>query len=571
MGYIDWTLLASDGASVEDFVATLLRRKFPNALQVNPSQGDKGIDVYMETKDGLVVWQVKKFTTPLVPSQWRQVEKSWRRFWNEKVSAGVPIASYTLVTPWTPTEERRSEFAVLTASASFPTQWDGDSFIVGLADEFPETLARFRAGSNALEQFVTQKSLLASSPVESGDSVTMMRAVSMRQANLNDLAELVSDNYHIDTGTITLADGAVPVFASASDAAVMHRYTSLGNNRFSYEAVVPRTSQSLDLEPLTLSVSFNVTPESPESKSVSEWSEWGIPFTDVPASVRQTGGPLQDDAEVESLLSFVAASTPRIFPEVRFQGLNAAGINGALLELTPTQVTKGITTNWVRVLAQSPSGLLGLEIRLGAESVNVTMRADKVRGMDPNGVLSELAQMDKIAALDSMALSIDGVGDVAKGGRFEVPEAMRFMGRVAECLSRLQASSNDTFVMPDGGVTMGQLRELEALADLYDGNARTDTWSSLSFVATSDNTDLVQLVESGHMMVEIVTPHLTLGDCEYVIHRPMVRSRKAMQFEQMPEGGFVEGETYRVIPLEDNTIVTAAVVDWTRGDPSLQQ
>ena len=86
-------------------------------------------------------------------------------------------------------------------------------------------------------------------------------------------------------------------------------------------------------------------------------------------------------------------------------------------------------------------------------------------------------------------------------------------------------------------------------------------------MARADNSELEQLVESDYMMVEVNTPIVTLGDYQYVIHRPMVRSRKTLQFEHVPGGGFIDGETYRVIPRHDNSLVTAAVTDWTRGDP----
>ena len=568
MGYIDWTLLASHGGeSVEHFVATLLRRKYSDALQVNPSQGDKGIDVYRETDGGLVVWQVKKFTTPLVPSQWRQVEKSWRRFWRAKVEAGEKIASYTLVTPWTPTEERRLKFAELTTAATFSTQWDGDSFIAGLTDEFPDTLARFKNGPNALEQFITQKSLLAASPVEKGESVSMMEAISLRQASLSDLSELVSDNYHIDTGTITVADAEVPLFPPMTDMAVMSRYTYLGKNRFSYESAVPRTAQSLELEPIRIQWEFNIEPDTPESQAVADWREWGIPFTDIPANSTQTGGPFGDHANDEVLLSYVQTVPLKPSPNMQFKIFGKEGGEKKSIPLRTTEVNQGVTTGWLRVLAESPHGVLGLEIRLDSKSPQITFRLDKVRGKTPEGVLSEIAIFETLAESNEIVLAIDGAGDVVRGTGYKISEAMTFMGRVADGLRRLQPSANDTFVMPDDGVTLSQIRELEALADLYEGNALTETWSGLSFIARADNSELEQLVESDYMMVEVITPTMTLGDYQYVIDRPMARLRKPLRFEHVPEGGFIEGETYRIIPRHDNSLVTAAVSDWTRGDP----
>jgi hypothetical protein len=96
---IDWAYVGSiGGEGIEDFVATCLRQRFPDARQTRPASGDQGIDVVRETPDGIVVWQVKRFTAPLTPQQKQNVQRSWNRFWVTKVEPGVPIAAYYLAT-----------------------------------------------------------------------------------------------------------------------------------------------------------------------------------------------------------------------------------------------------------------------------------------------------------------------------------------------------------------------------------------------------------------------------------------------------------------------------------------
>lgn len=84
----DWPLIQQrSGDSIESLVATLLRREYPDARQVNPSQGDGGIDILRPADDGLEIWQGKQL-----------------------------IARYHLVTPWTPTEERIAQFEELSCA-----------------------------------------------------------------------------------------------------------------------------------------------------------------------------------------------------------------------------------------------------------------------------------------------------------------------------------------------------------------------------------------------------------------------------------------------------------------------
>src|SRR5699024_5457525 len=204
MSTYDWPLIQKQaGERIESLIATLLRRKYDNARQVNPSQGDAGIDILRPTDDGLIIWQVKGFTTALSQSQFNQIRKSWQRFMDVHVHSGKSVvAKYHLVTPWTPTEERLEEFDQLTQGASFPAQWDGEAFIARLADDFPETMDRFISGEKGLETFIYQKAILASAPVEHGSTMSMVEAVASRFEALDALIGKVSDNYRIEFGTL---------------------------------------------------------------------------------------------------------------------------------------------------------------------------------------------------------------------------------------------------------------------------------------------------------------------------------------------------------------------------------
>lgn len=107
----------------------------------------------------------------MTASLFRQVKLSWERFFDAHVTAGARQAAlYHLVTPWTPTEERIAQFEELTKDAPFPCQWDADAYVAVLEDEFPQTMRRFIYGDTLFDAFVTQKALLAASPIERGEA-----------------------------------------------------------------------------------------------------------------------------------------------------------------------------------------------------------------------------------------------------------------------------------------------------------------------------------------------------------------------------------------------------------------
>ena len=290
----DWPMIQQrSGASIESLVATLLRLEFENARQINPSQGDGGIDIIRPTPDGEEVWQVKGFSTALTNSQFRQVESSWYRFVEKNVIPGERrFIRYHLVTPWTPTEERIERFSQLTANAPFPCQWDGEAFLAGLADRHQATMHRFSFGEGALEQFISQKAMLASSPIEHADSRTMMEAIEDRQEAIDDLRETLSDNYFIERGTRSAASGEPFPLPAKGDPAVFHRMTRLEGSRWKYESLVPRSPDAAQDEPIRLLGEFSAEPGSPEQEAFQAWSDWGIPLKNVPARTETMVDPL---------------------------------------------------------------------------------------------------------------------------------------------------------------------------------------------------------------------------------------------------------------------------------------
>lgn len=585
MPSIDWTLLASHGGeSIESFIAVLLRRKYSDAIQTNPSQGDQGIDVYRQTDAGLVVWQIKKFTSPLTTGQWNQVKGSWGRFWDAKVAptdseghalSGEQIAAYYLVTPWVPTSQRHADFATLTAAATFPTQWDSDAFLVGLTDEFPDSLARFMQGPALFDHMVNERALLASSPVERTGDLTMLDAIESRQQAITELRDLVSENYYIDSGTLTVQDGQMPL-PRPGDAGLAFRYTSLGNNRFSYQAVVPRNDQAGEIEPITMQIEFRVTPGTDEAQQLTDWREWGVPFHDLRANVTEMGGPFGNQRHEESLLSVSLPPSNVGRPNLRLHVLGEDGLSRGSILMTPVEVTRGIDTDWIRIVTQSPSGVFRLDMRQSTEPERSGANFDEghFENGDPAQVASEIALMESAGLTDTLAVTL---GDdptnttyFAKIGGSEVSESLVNIGRVAKALASLQRSANTYFEMPDESTTLWQVGELEGYASIYEGNARRDTWTELPFEAIDDGDEIMERMAQGQVLVAATSPVVRLGNHWYQIDRPMVRSRRSAKFaDHDPSTPLVVGNTYRLVPDGDDEVVTAAVTDWIPGDPPL--
>lgn len=73
---IQWKSVAENPARFERVMKMLIRRLYPTAQGMDGSGGDGGVDVWLQTDAGPVIFEVKSFAWRLTPPQRRQIEKS---------------------------------------------------------------------------------------------------------------------------------------------------------------------------------------------------------------------------------------------------------------------------------------------------------------------------------------------------------------------------------------------------------------------------------------------------------------------------------------------------------------
>ncbi|WP_223628651.1 hypothetical protein [Microbacterium sp. EST19A] len=579
----DWPLISHrSGESIESLVATLLRLEYADARQVNPSQGDGGIDIVRETTGGVIVWQVKGFTTALSSGQFRQVKNSWLRFNEEHVGAEQPaVLEYHLVTPWTPTEERLRDFRDLTGGADFACTWDGDAYLSGLGDRHQATMHRFTYGDGALEQFVNQKAMIASSPVERADSISMLSAIETRQDALNELRDQLDDNYRIEHGTLTVSGDGPPMPPGLSDPAIFHRMEYLGDGRWKYQSVVPRSADSTTVDPVSWDVTFLEEPGSEGALAIQEWAEWGTPFSNVRGQARMVGGPLPDPSdnndERESRLSFaqVKRADP---PPLYLRCLTASGDTRFRLRLTPRIRTTGATTGWMRLVTETPEAIIRFEIRIkGDEGMQVNAEIGQLHGKDPESVLAESRVLLQMAEDDVISVEINQTAPLFKANGTVLPSALEgTVVPIAEALSSLQRRTSAALTMPDmSSITDSQFGLLLRYASIYGGEAHVWRWREVSIYAPGDASEIPafieqigELVGGEFMPVYVEEPVFQLGDDSYKIDHPLVTMRHSVRlFEGQNLDAVQPGERIRLVPGADEKVTTAMVADWTPDTP----
>lgn len=569
---IDWAYLgAIGGEGLEDFAATCLRQLYQDARQTRPASGDGGIDVYRETPAGLVVWQIKKFTTPVTPDQAKQIKRSWRRFLESQVETGRQIASYSLATPWTPTDGKLSWFHdELCANATFDVAWEGAAFFNMLASQFPGTFDRFFKGPDMLESMTLAKATLAGSPVEIADSRTMLDAINAREDSLRAIKDLISDNYQIDTSTLRLPPGEAPALGNMR----RHingpsRWSRIDDTRWQVETVVPTNEQSAEVEPITINIRFLVEPGTREAEALAEWNRWGVPFQDIPAESQIIGGPFDEAGPSTGMLSFgslePAPDLPRLV--LRLQTDNSSSSPSPdEVHFVVREASVGRAGGGLRVVASTRSGALTLEARVRSEIADPSfgLRLAVESGQNPAAVARDLDRIEAVASHGAFECVIEDGPVVAAGSDLVSPPLAKAIAELAHDLARLQPHTTNTLLMPDVWVTTDrQAEELHRLATIYDEGAITETWDRMSLVIEDPAFLQDGQVFSGvGAMASMSEPTFTLGHTDYVITRQLVVSILTPTLARWVDRKAIKpGAEVEIVPATDNRIVHAAYAE----------
>lgn len=577
MGAYNWAAALGDrgGEELEDLIATLLIRRHPDARQVNPSQGDGGRDVVRATDNGLEVWQIKKFAAALTASQWAQVKGSWHRFNKWLEEHGNPkVWLFHLVTPWTPTDERQDDFENLTADAPFKAVWDGEAYVNALVDDAPTTWDRFLHGSGNLERFITSKALLAASPVEQADSVSMLDAIETRQTAIDALRDTVSDHYRIDHAVRTVRNGSPPA-PNPDDVAVYQTMTYLGNDRWAVDSIVPRSPSAGTADPIRLHFEFLDAPGTAEHQAVQDWLNWGIPFENVRARTKRTGGPMGDQFSEESTLSFVEVDRES-HPDLLFTATAVDGSTRLEKRLQTVTATRGAVTDGLRITAKTRFDVVRMEFRAGnGAPADVRFSTGSLDGLRPADALRELDEILTVEESDVVSIEVESGELLLRGGGMTASDVLRdFHRAIAEGLVVLQEHATERFVMPDvTEVTVGELDVFKDYVAIYSGKPRVRTWISRGFGIPADASpeqldrarrDIAELIERQAVPRDVERPRFALGNRAYNIQRPLVTTPHSVVFPELGEVLSLEpGDEWRLLPGDDNRITTVPLADWT--------
>lgn len=338
MSVIAWSTLP--GETIEKLIGIYICKKFTGATAVRPSQGDKGIDVRIDYRDGsLSVFQIKKFAQSLSSSHKRQIKSSWDALIQYIEDERKVLREWHLVMPLNPTNENITWLDELTADAECKVIWDGLTKVESWAAEMPEVAEYylFDGKSQALENLERMASIVRGQSEENTDAITR---------SLKDICEFldrIDPNYSYSLHVFSRHDtsGLDVNELCGIPGVVMSQEEFLPDGTRIRIDMLSKYPMATIIEPLTFNVALLADNEIQQNQ-IERFIELGTPLEGIPAQLKGMNR-IVPFVEMEHDLTGELYVFPSDQPDSSLDICLSTGANGiVLLQKTFTRGVSGM-------------------------------------------------------------------------------------------------------------------------------------------------------------------------------------------------------------------------------------
>ncbi|MFI7642271.1 hypothetical protein [Nonomuraea sp. NPDC049400] len=482
------------GEKVEEFVAALLLLKHPHGNRITPSRGDRGVDVRVHHPDGYDIYQVKRYSRALTAKQAASVEASWKTFAAETLPV-LPVRSWTLVTPWEPTNERLAWLEQLTSGSGIRIGWMGGITLDGMAAENPALVDYYFGDGGQRLQRLMADALRGGRDLPHGAAAEdLLQSVITRQRSLAAALNEVDPfyRYELQVRPGRVADQPWDGDLHTAAAVAWVDYRQLDEESYLVMRLLPRCAESLRLRPITASVELEVPVGSPEHQAVEDWLRYGAPFQDVPGTVTGiTGPPGLLRAGGPGRFTFLAATESESErPDLEVRLLTGDDTVAHTLDLIDVRLSHGVDGPGVWLSGTDRAGVLAFRFLLnGPDRDRVRMTMTSLAGKTPADVLPAVRMVAGLAAAAGLVLAVRGGRPLTPIWQPEEAEVRtsplvgmaRWTVTFLEALLAVQAHTLQRVTIPDlDDITPGQIAEIIRLGRLLRGEEIYTTWNQVT-------------------------------------------------------------------------------------------
>ncbi|MDP8017644.1 restriction endonuclease [Prescottella equi] len=489
MSLIEWSRLP--GEAIEDAVAMLLCSENFEATQVQPGQGDGGIDVFVPQAADLSIreiYQVKRYSSRLTSSEKRKIKRSLDRVVETAKKGGWTISAWRLVLPLKPTPNDLAWLDSLGKDHPFPCRWVGLNRLETLAAMYPQVIDYYlRDGKERLQAQTDRLAAIIAGRSErrAGEELQPIDVM----GDLRGIYEAINEcDPHYRYEISMTAEPPSPELGPAPTPGLVAVASRGFGGMYINISIIARSMAAIEKRPITgkLSVAFSDGDENRES--FEKFVNFGTPVSIPPGRAKVNldlpgglGGDLSDPAVVFGPAE-ETGDDDTAERELVIAALSPSGETLAEVEVQLVEVTVGQAGGRRTVWRDGP-GFITLEI-LAKEypdltvNISINVNASKKKPTDIVSSLKFLANMHKPNTLAiSQAFGPRNYSTRAVSGQERDADFAR-MAKIAAALATIQNYSSTRILFPES-FTGDQARNIIRAAQILSGKPTSASWNQI--------------------------------------------------------------------------------------------
>ncbi|RFS44406.1 hypothetical protein D0Q02_22205 [Micromonospora craniellae] len=453
------------------------------------------MDIQVWNPDGYDFYQVKRYPRPLTARQATKIQESWETFVRETVPL-LPVRSWTLVTPWNPSNPRLDWLRELTAGQGFPTHWMGGRTLDAMAADRPSLVDYFFGDGGERLQRLMASALQGGRDIAPGVvGEDLLDAILARHRGLADALNDVDPfyRYELDIRTGGLGDLPWDIDIRPGSPVAMVQYRQLDAERYQVMRILPRHPGVMHLRPITGTLRLEVNTGSPEHLALEEFSRFGAPFQDIPGTVIEMSGPSGLARRTGAgLFTFLAApNSGNGIPDLDVRLVSTDGRVLHTLELVEVEAARGADGGpgtWI--CGRDRSGALQFRFFLhGPDGHEIRILTGPLTGKTPAEALPAVRMAAELVDGNELLLAVRGGRPITCGWAVSdsaVRANARWHVSLLEALAAIQRFTWERVTIPDvDALSDGHIEEILRTGRLLQGERIETTWTQVTLTVAS--------------------------------------------------------------------------------------
>lgn len=473
----------------------MLCRENPDATRIRPSQGDRGVDIYVREGDTWTVYQVKSFTGSLTSSMKRQIRKSWTAFTSLVNEKDLQVADWFLVRPENPTWQDEKWLSELTDGAPFRCSWRGLDYCDRLAADHQPVIDYYLNDGKARLQVVVGEFLRVAGMESKSATMTEPAAAYDSLESIHKAINSMDPHYRYDYEVRTVVKGAP--WQVADEPGLVAAVSRGDGERETVFRIYARYREAPTDRPVPGRFNLVAEPNSSQAAAIRDFVDYGLPIRgvdatdmqlDLPGGLGTTGretggvvhlGPARLESAQPTELRLV------IYDEVD----DSLELAAADMQMEPA--TTGLSGEKFAVAGRERYGVFSVLLRVAPEDgrMNLHLTLGDITGAYPADVLQGLQAVGALRPPNRFSFELRNgprLSDLMPVPN-QIIDNLGPILRVCEDLATIQKHSLAPIRVPDlTETTVDQAREWVQAARLLRGDAIKISWdkAAITLLAT---------------------------------------------------------------------------------------